>query len=558
MGIVVNCTRMFYAPDSSGTARSERRSALFICLREMDEAPIKRVSKERKCIFVITFVIGLVILISGAALYGRLCEKVFGPDDRKTPAHTKNDGVDFVPMRCWKNSLINLLNIAGTGPILGPIQGILFGPIAFLTIPIGNIIGGAMHDYFSGMICLRDGGTQMPEMIRRYSTKGIYKFYNVFVCLLLLLVGAVFIYTPGDIAATQVFNFDGKPTSVSTWVIYGVIFLYYLIATVFPIDAIIGKIYPIFGAILLFSAIGVFIGIFATDMPLLNIWDDWSSPVLSLSDGSTFTYASYFKTGHFLPIFFVTVACGILSGFHSTQTAIISRTMKSERQGRTTFYNMMVLEGFIGMVWAAAAMGVYNLALQEPNAALATGTVGVACKYLLGNVGGIIALLGVIVLPITSGDTALRALRLSLSETLHIDQSTNFKRIRLAVPVFLLVIAILVFAKINSNGFMILWRYFAWANQVLALFAFLCITAWMLEHGKGKWVWMPLIPGGFYAFICATYIANAQIGFHIPWGISYVIGTVCGLAYIAGCYTFGKRRAARLAGPEKMAATLND
>ena len=374
-----------------------------------------------------TFIIGLVILLGGAALYGRFCEKVFGPDDRKTPAYTKEDGVDFVPMRGWKNGLINLLNIAGTGPILGPIQGILFGPIAFLTIPIGNIIGGAMHDYFSGMICLRDGGTQMPEMIRRYSTKGIYKFYNVFVCVLLLLVGAVFIYTPGDIAATQVFNFSGKATDPTTWIIYGIIFLYYLVATVFPIDAIIGKIYPVFGAILLFSAVGIFIGIFVTGMPLLNIWDSWASPVLSLTgaDGTvgTFTYADYFSTKHFLPIFFVTVACGILSGFHSTQTAIISRTMKSERQGRNTFYNMMVLEGFIAMVWAAGAMGVYNLALQEPNAGLATGTVGVVCKYLLGHVGGIIALIGVIVLPITSGDTALRALRLSLSETLHIDQS---------------------------------------------------------------------------------------------------------------------------------------
>lgn len=453
-------------------------------------------------------------------------------------------------MRGWKNSLINLLNIAGTGPILGPIQGILFGPIAFLTIPIGNIIGGAMHDYFSGMICLRDGGTQMPEMIRRYSTKGIYKFYNVFVCVLLLLVGAVFIYTPGDIAATQLFGFDGKATSVSTWVIYGVIFLYYLIATVFPIDAIIGKIYPIFGGILLFSAIGIFIGIFVTGMPLMNIWDSWAAPVLSLTgaDGTvgTFTYADYFSTKHFLPIFFVTVACGILSGFHSTQTAIISRTMKSERQGRNTFYNMMVLEGFIAMVWAAGAMGVYNLALQEPNAGLATGTVGVVCKYLLGHVGGIIALLGVIVLPITSGDTALRALRLSLSETLHIDQSTNGKRIKLAVPIFALVIAILVFAKTNADGFNILWRYFAWANQTLSLFAFLCITAWMFENGKGKWAWIPMIPGCFYTFICVTYIANAHIGFNIPWTPAYIIGVVCAIAYVVGCCVYGKKRAARL------------
>ena len=485
-----------------------------------------------------TFIIGLVLLIGGAALYGRLCEKVFGPDDRQTPAYTKQDGVDFVPMKGWKNSLINLLNIAGTGPIIGPIQGILFGPIAFITIPIGNIIGGAMHDYFSGMICLRDGGTQMPEMIRRYSTKTIHKIYNVFVCVMLLLVGAVFIYTPGDIAATQVFGFDGKATSVSTWVIYGVIFLYYLIATVFPIDAIIGKIYPIFGAILLFSAVGVFIGIFATGMPLLNVWDSWSTPL--------FDYGGYFQDMHFLPVFFVTVACGILSGFHSTQTAIVSRTMKSERQGRNTFYNMMVLEGFIAMVWAAAAMGVYNLGLQEPNASLATGTVGIVCKHLLGNVGGIVALLGVIVLPITSGDTALRALRLSLSETLHIDQSTNGKRIKLAIPIFALVIAILVFAKVNSNGFMILWRYFAWANQTLSLFAFLCITVWMFENGKGKWAWMPLIPGGFYTFICVTYIANAQIGFNIPWTGAYIIGVVCAVAYVVACCLYGKKRGAKV------------
>ena len=488
-----------------------------------------------------TFIIGLVILIGGAALYGRFCEKVFGPDDRKTPAYTKEDGVDYVPMRGWKNSLINLLNIAGTGPIIGPIQGILFGPIAFLTIPIGNIIGGAMHDYFSGMICLRDGGTQMPEMIRRYSTKGIYKFYNIFVCIMLLLVGAVFIYTPGDIAATQLFGFTGKPDDISTWIIYGAIFLYYLIATVFPIDAIIGKVYPIFGGILLFSAIGVFIGIFVKGFPLLNIWDDWSSPVLALGD-KTFTYANYFQTGHFLPIFFVTVACGILSGFHSTQTALVSRTVKSEKQGRMTFYNMMILEGFIAMVWAAAAMGVYNLGLQEADPALATGTVGVVCKDLLGSVGGFIALLGVIVLPITSGDTALRALRLSIAEMFHIDQTKVGKRLGLSAVLFALVIAILVWAKTNAQGFAILWRYFAWSNQVLALFAFACIAVWMFENGKAKFVWMPLIPGVFYAFVTMSYIFNAKIGFNCPWNVAYIIAAVLSVAYMVVIIVSGKKR----------------
>jgi carbon starvation protein CstA len=488
----------------------------------------------------ITFIIGLVILIAGAAIYGRFCERIFGPDDRKTPAYTKEDGVDYVPMREWKNSLINLLNIAGTGPIIGPIQGILFGPIAFITIPIGNIIGGAMHDYFSGMICLRDGGTQMPEMIKKYSNKKVFVIYQVFCGLLLLLVGAVFIYTPGDIAATQVLGFDGAASSVSTWVIYGAIFVYYLIATVFPIDKIIGRIYPVFGAILLISAVGVFIGIFAHGYPLTEIWNDWNS------GGALF--GDYFGENNFIPIFFITVACGILSGFHSTQTAIISRTMKSERQGRMTFYNMMVVEGFIAMVWAAAAMGIFNLAasssgLESVSTAAATATIGTICKDLLGPVGGIIALIGVIVLPITSGDTALRSLRLAISESLHLDQKSAKKRLGLAAVIFAAVAAILVFAKLNADGFNILWRYFAWSNQTLSLFAFLAITIWMFETDRRKYVWVPLIPGTFYAFITISYIANAQIGFNVPWIGAYIIGAAGAAAYLMALLWYGRKRA---------------
>mgnify|MGYP000845212586 FL=1 len=484
----------------------------------------------------ITFIIGLVILFVGAALYGRFCEKVFGPDDRKTPAYTKQDVIDYVPMKKWKNSLINLLNIAGTGPILGPIQGILFGPIAFITIPIGNIIGGAMHDYFSGMICLRDGGTQMPDMIRKYSNKGVYGVYQVFCSLLVLLVGAVFVYTPGDIAATQVFGFDGAATSVSTWVIYGMIFAYYLIATVFPIDAIIGRIYPVFGAVLLFSAIGVFIGLFVQGYPLVELWDNWNGPLVA--------YGDYFGENHFIPVFFITVACGILSGFHSTQTAIISRTVKSEKEGRMTFYNMMIVEGFIAMVWAAGAMGVYNLGLQSADPALATATIGVVCKNLLGSVGGIIALVGVIVLPITSGDTALRSLRLAIADTFRIDQTSTKKRLALSAVIFSLVAAILVFAKMNANGFNVLWRYFAWSNQALSLFAFLAISIWMFEHKKEKFVWMPLIPGAWYAFVTITYIANAKIGFNIPWTGAYIVGVCAAVAYVGVILWYGKNRAA--------------
>ena len=496
-----------------------------------------------------TFILGLAILVVGAVLYGKFCEKVFGPDDRETPAYSKQDGVDFVPMQQWKNMLINLLNIAGTGPIFGPIQGILFGPVAFLTIPITCVIVGAMHDYMSGMICLRDGGTQMPAMIRKYSNKGIYAIYQVFVCVLLLLVGAVFIYTPGDIAATQVFGFSGKANDPTTWIIYGVIFAYYLIATVFPIDAIIGKIYPVFGAILLFSAVGVFAGMFIKGYPLVNVWDAWEAPLAyAMTDGAktAFSYQTYFSANHFIPIFFITVACGMLSGFHSTQTSIISRTMKSEREGRNTFYNMMILEGFIAMVWAAAAMGVYNLGLQEANASMATGTVGIVCRHILGNVGGIVALLGIIVLPITSGDTALRGLRLTVAESFHIDQSTNVKRLSLSAIIFALVAAILVFAKMNSNGFNILWRYFAWSNQTLSLFAFLAITVWMFENGKGKFAWVPLIPGAWYAFITITYIMNAKIGFNIPWGGAYAIGIAAAAAYVVVILWYGRKRASRL------------
>ena len=501
----------------------------------------------------VTFILGLVILFVGAAIYGKFCEKVFGPDDRETPAYSKQDGVDYVPMSSWKNMLINLLNIAGTGPIFGPIQGVLFGPIAFITIPITNIIGGAMHDYFSGMICLRDGGSQMAPMVRKYSNKGIYGIYQVFCSLLLLLVGAVFIYTPGDIAATQVFGFSGAATDPTTWIIYGVIFVYYLIATLFPIDAIIGKIYPVFGAILLFSALGVFIGLFVKGYPLLNVWDDWQSPalnawVMSAETGEkvAFSYGEYFSTQHFIPIFFITVACGMLSGFHSTQTAIISRTMKSEREGRKTFYNMMVLEGFIAMVWAAAAMGVYNLGLQEVNASLATGTVGVVCKNILGNVGGLIALIGIIVLPITSGDTALRGLRLQIAESFHIDQNSKTKRLGLSAVIFALVAVILVYAKMDSNGFNVLWRYFAWSNQTLSLFAFLGISVWMFENGKSKFVWIPLIPGAWYTFVTITYITNAKIGFNVPWTGAYAIGIVAAVAYVAAIVWYGKKRAARL------------
>ncbi len=484
-----------------------------------------------------TFIIGLIILIGGGTVYGHFCEKVFGPDDRETPAITKEDGVDYVPMSKWKNSLINLLNIAGTGPILGPIQGILFGPIAFISIPVGCVIGGAMHDYFSGMISMREGGIQMPEMIRRNTNRWIFGLYTVFVCIVLFLVGVVFIYTPGDIAATQVFGFGGTAGELSTWIIYSCIFIYYLIATVFPIDKIIGRVYPIFGAILVLSAVGVFAMLFAKGYPMVNVWDAWTL--------NGFDFKAYFISEHFIPIFFVTVACGILSGFHSTQITLVTRTVTSEREGRMTFYNMMILEGFIAMVWAAGAMAMIGLGADHAGITMqlsdagwsyfhevdgvlkqisATSVVGVVCRNMLGPVGGIIAIVGVIILPITSGDTALRSLRLIIADTFHIKQDKNSRRILLALPVFALAYSVLIWAKTDANGFNTIWRYFGWSNQTLAVFALASIMIWLMRHDRKKYLWIPLIPLAFYAFITSTYILSAKIGFHLPMGISYLLG----------------------------------
>ncbi len=481
----------------------------------------------------LTFIIGLIILIGGGFLYGAFCQKIFRPDERETPAYRMTDGVDYVPMSKTKNSLIQLLNIAGTGPILGPIQGILFGPVAFITIPIGCVIAGAFHDYMSGMISVRNDGEQMPGLIKRYLGGTTYKVYNVFVCFLMLLVGAVFIYTPGDLFITQILKMESTATNPIVWIVYGAIFVYYIIATMFPIDKIIGKIYPIFGAVLLISAVGVFAGIFLHGYELVEIWE------IKNPDNAVFggIFSQHPSGLHFMPVFFVTVACGIISGFHSTQSTIVSRTMQHEKEGRTIFYNMMIGEGFIAMIWAAAAMGVMNLGIADATTP-ATNVVGIVANDLLGTVGGIIAIIGVIVLPVTSGDTALRSLRMMVSDAIHLDQSKLKNRLGLAIVIFGLVAVILVFAKLNAEGFNILWRYFAWSNQTIAVFAFAMITKYMMQH-KQPWL-MSLLPGMFYMFIITSFILNAAIGFNLSWTASYIIAGVLTILYGAIVYKTSK------------------
>ena len=464
-----------------------------------------------------TFIAGLAILLFGGIFYGKLCTRIIKPDDRKTPAYTREDGVDYVPMKTWKNSLINLLNIAGTGPILGPIQGILFGPIAFILIPVGCVLGGALHDYFSGMISMRNDGEQMPALIKKFTGNKMYNTYTIFVNLLMLIVGAVFIYTPGDIAATQVFGLSGSPSAISTWIIYAVIIAYYIVATLFPIDRIIGRIYPVFGAVLLFSAVGVFIGLFAGGYRLDNL----SAANLA---------GAHPQNIPLLPVFFITVACGIVSGFHSTQNAIIARSVTNERQGRMTFYNMMIAEGFIAMIWAAAAMAVMNKGLAGGETP-ATSVVGIVARDMLGPVGGLLAILGVVVLPITSGDTALRSMRLMIADYLRIDQKPKANRLKVSLPIFGLVAVILIWAKLSPGGFTILWRYFAWSNQTIAIFAFAITTIYLIGKGFVAASFMALLPGMWYCFITFSYICNATIGFNIPMNISYVLGALFAAAY---------------------------
>ncbi|MDR0879809.1 MAG: carbon starvation protein A [Clostridioides sp.] len=472
-----------------------------------------------------TFLIGVAILIVGAALYGRVCERVFEPDDRETPAITLGDGVDYVPMKKWKNGLIELLNIAGTGPILGPIQGILFGPIAFILIPIGCVLGGAMHDYMCGMISIREDGAQMPTLVKKFLGTKVFNVYHVILCFLMLLVGVVFVYTPGDLFVNEIIGQKAVMSNPTVWIVYGAILLYYLAATLFPIDKIIGKIYPIFGAVLLLSAVGVAIGLFTNSYQLQN---------LSVSN-----WMGVHPEGlPLIPIFFVTVACGIVSGFHSTQATLIARSVSNEREGRSTFYNMMILEGLIAMIWAAAAMGIYHKGV-DGSIVGTVAVVGVVAKDLLGTFGGMIAVLGVIVLPITSGDTALRSLRLMLAEYLNFDQTVKKNRIILSLAIFVPVLAILIFAKSSVKGFNILWRYFAWTNQTIAVFAFAMITVYLMYRNKNYL--MSLIPGMFYSFIIFSYILNAKIGFNLGWTISYTVAGVLTILYAVAVVRYGNK-----------------
>lgn len=469
-----------------------------------------------------TFIVGLIVLVVGGVLYGKFCENVFGPDNRQTPATELADGVDYVEMPDWKNKLIQLLNIAGTGPILGPIQGILFGPIAFITIPIGCILAGAVHDYYIGMISMRNKGAQVPKLMKKFLGDGPTRVYTIIIWALMLLVGVVFIYTPGDLIVGDILGMDVNGSVI--WLVYAIILGYYIISTIFPIDKIIGRVYPIFGAVLILSAIGVFIGIMR----------DGGA---NLASGLLFEHPAGQR---FIPVFFITVACGIMSGFHGSQSTLISRTVRSEKEGRGTFYNMMIVEGLIAMVWAAGAMVLFGRGTGMDTGA--TAMVGIISREFMGSIGGLIAIIGVIILPITSGDTAFRSLRLMVAEQFNIDQKDAKKRVGLSLIIFIPAIAILAYAKLSPGGFNMLWRYFGFTNQLVAVFALAMISVYLKTAGRNHLI--SLLPGTFYSFIVTAYISHESIGLGLEsrigglfglspesYAISYTLGIIVAILY---------------------------
>ncbi len=477
------------------------------------------------------FLSGLVLLIAGYFTYGRLVEKIIGPDDRKTPAVEVNDGVDYLVLPKWKNMLIQLLNIAGVGPVIGVILGVKFGEIVFLIIPIGCVIAGATHDFLAGMMSLRDNGANLTKIIRTNLGKGYAGFFSVFTVGLLLLVVAVFINIPANLCSNLICG-----DSSIFWLCVALIFAYYVIATLFPVDKIIGTIYPFFAAMLLLGSAALFV---------VMMVDGALNPDL-LEESAMFELAK-FKPPHapIIPLLFVTIACGIISGFHATQSPIVARTMKSEREARITFYGMMIAEGVIAMIWAGAALIIYNqfpeFMARNPNSTLSKITT-----EMLGPGMGTVTVVAVIILAVTSGDTALRSTRLMASEIFRIPQIRITNRILVCLPLILVVGALLFWSNSDEKSFSYLWNYFAWGNQVLAASTLMAGTVWLMRRGKNMLI--ALVPGMFMTFIIAAYILwtskehKQAYGFGLPLWLACTIGILvaCGAAFCA--YRLGKKK----------------
>ena len=469
----------------------------------------------------ISLLIALGTLLLGFFLYGTFVERVFGADrNRKTPAEAHPDGVDFVPMPTWKVFMIQFLNIAGTGPIFGAIMGAMFGPASYLWIVFGCIFGGAVHDYFSGMLSVRNDGVGFPEVVGKYLGGGTKKVMLAFSVLLLLMVGAVFVYSPAEILGDMTRGWFGSLFgSKMFWV--GIILVYYIIATLMPVDKIIGRIYPLFAISLLFMA-------FALGGCLLVKWPDIPE---------VWQQAGHNMMGAETPIFpclFITIACGAVSGFHATQSPLMARCIKGEKLGRPVFYGAMICEGIVALIWAAVSSWVFfdgGLAEIGAGSTAAPAIVTAVSKSWLGVVGGILALLGVVAAPITSGDTAFRSARLIIADFLHFEQKPMKNRLAISIPLFALSGLLLWYNIARPDGFNVIWRYFGWANQTLAVFALWTISVYLtVSKPRGSWYFLiGLVPAVFMTCVSATYIAIAGIGFNLPSDWNYYIGAAVAL-----------------------------
>ena len=461
----------------------------------------------------ISLLLSFAVLIAGYFLYGRVVERVFAPDDRKTPAYTKQDGVDFIPMPTWKAFLVQLLNIAGTGPIFGALMGACFGPVVFLWIVFGSVLGGCVHDYFSGMISMRHDGASIAELSGIYLGSAAKWIMRVFAMFLLISGGTVMITSPAALLARLTPDFLNN----TFWIV--IVLIYYVLATLLPIDKIVGKLYPVFGVMLLVMALGILGG---------TIFGGYNIPEITLQDLHPDGLQIW-------PFMFVTVACGAVSGFHATQSPMMAKCLKSEKQGRKVFYGAMISESIIALVWAAGGVAFYGATGGLNNALSELGQSGAVYDIstgMLGPVGGILAVIGVIACPITTGDTAFRSARLILAEITKLDQKKIRNRLIITIPL------LAVGAVLSQLNFNVLWRYFSWSNQTLAMLSLWVITAYLLKMKKNRFTSLiAALPAAFMTAVSFTYILMANEGFRLGENIGYPVG-IAAAVILFGVYGY--------------------
>lgn len=455
----------------------------------------------------LTFFVALTVLIGGYAIYGVLVEKIFGIDPaRLTPAVEHPDGVDYVPMPVWKVFMIQFLNIAGVGPIFGAIMGIMFGPSAFLWIVFGTIFAGAVHDFTAAMLSLRQGGVSLPESVGNELGSGMRHVTRVFSVILLILVGAVFVITPSGLLASM----TPDTLDVTFWTV--AVFLYYLLATMLPIDKLIGKLYPVFGGALLFMALAL-MGV----MLFGNV---------HIPDGiveGLYNRHPQADTHPLFPMLFITIACGAISGFHATQSPMMARCLTNEKLARPVFYGAMVAEGMVALIWAAAAIaftgGYSQLAeyMAQSGHSPATLVREVSVGWL-GTFGGLLAIIGVVAAPITSGDTALRSVRLIVADAFKLNQKSIVNRLLICIPIFAITFALMIV------DFQVLWRYFAWSNQTLAMITLWAVTVYLARNGRRYLI--TLVPAMFMTVVTVSYILLAPEGLRLDYAVSILVGCI--------------------------------